>query len=79
MLTIILNFLSKNSVLIKRIDGAGIIELAQLAPPWVAFLPPISRKAVTNGSLGGEGALIFQKVDDRELGRYGIKAVSKKD
>jgi hypothetical protein len=46
---------------------------------WVAFLPPISRKAVTNGSLGGEGALIFQKVDGRELGRYGIKAVSKNE
>ena len=36
-------------------------------------------KTVTNSSLGGEGALIFQKVDDRELGRYSIKSLSKKE
>ncbi|MEB8475597.1 MULTISPECIES: hypothetical protein [Acidithiobacillus] len=36
-------------------------------------------KALNNGTLGGEGALIFQKVDDRELGRYGIKSLSKKE
>jgi len=36
-------------------------------------------ETVTNGSLGSAGALIFQKVDDRELGRYGIKSLSKKE